>query len=273
LIAVFLVRTYLTGSQKAGPQSATAGTSVIVAAVPIARGAALQPTMFKVANYPSDSVPAGSFRTQAQLSGAHLALRSIALNEPIMAEKVSGMGAKTGLSASLDAGMRAVSLRSNDVAGVAGFALPGDRVDVMLTRTIGNGGNAPITVTQVLAENVRVLGVDQSDNVEDGKPVVSKAMTVEVTPDQAQSIQLAQAIGTVAVSLRQLADNAAVIHRATTTVDLGLFGAHPNAPTGAGASPTLAGGKSNSKPRLPPGMTEVRVTRGVEMTGYPVAMN
>ena len=273
LIAVFLVRAYLVGSQKTSTISSVAGGApVIVAAVPIARGANLQPTMFKVVNYPADAVPFGSFQKVDQLGGAHLALRSIAINEPIMADKVSGMGAKTGLSGTLAPGMRAVSLRSNDVAGVGGFALPGDRVDVLLTRTISGNGGIPVTVTQVLAENVRVLGVDQSDNVDADKPVVSKALTVEVTPDQAQSIQLGQSVGTVALSLRQLADKEPLLRHAFTSVDLGSFGYRGGAAAG-GASPPLAGGKTNSKPRLPPGMTEVRITRGVDMTGYPVAIN
>lgn len=270
LIAVVLVRNYLTGSQKAIAPSGT-GTPVVVAALPIARGAALRPAMFRIVKYPSDAVPAGSFQSLTPLSGNHLALRSITINEPIMADKVSGMGAKTGLSGTLTAGMRAVSVRSNDVAGVGGFALPGDRVDVLVTRTVGTGYDAN-TVTQVLAENIRVLGVDQSDNAEDGKPVVSKAVTIEVTPDQAQTIQLAQTVGTVALSLRQLADNAALVRRATTVADLGTFRRRSRAEGPAGLS-TRKAVKTAGKSKAGPGMTEVRVTRGLEITGYPVVIN
>ncbi len=243
----------------------------MVAAVPVARGAALQPAMLKVVSYPTDGVPNGSYQTVAQLTGAsgHLALRTMAINEPVMSDKISGSGAKTGLSGTLTQGMRAVSVRSNDVAGVAGFALPGDRVDVLLTRVIGNGQSI-LTVTQVLAENVRVLGVDQADNVEADKPVVSKAVTVEVTPDQAQTIQLGQSMGTVALSLRQLADTAPLARRATTANDLGNFGIRGGASAGA---PALAGAKpvAKAKPKFGPRMTEIRVTRGVETIGYPVA--
>src|SRR6185436_19841637 len=103
----------------------------------------------------------GSFRTVNELVGAgptaRLALRSLAPNEPILPSKVSGAGGKLNLSGVLTQGMRAVSLRSNDVAGVAGFVLPGDRVDILLTRQLADNSS----VTQVLAENVRVLGVDQ----------------------------------------------------------------------------------------------------------------
>src|SRR5206468_5788170 len=156
-------------------------------------GVTLEPPLLKVANYPLDSVPVGSFKTVAEVAGGpagkRLALRSLALNEPVLANKVSGPGGKLNLSGVLTEGMRAVSFRSNDVAGVAGFVLPGDRVDILLTRSVGSGDQAT-TVTQVLAENIRVLGVDQSDNDEADKPVVARAVTVEVTPAQAQTISL-----------------------------------------------------------------------------------
>jgi pilus assembly protein CpaB len=115
--------------------------------------------------------------------------------------------------------MRAVTLRSTDVTGVGGFVLPGDRVDILLTRSAGNsGGN---TLTQVLAENIRVLGVDQSANDEADKPVVSKAITVEVTPEQASAISLGQSVGTVSLTLRHVADDAPLTHKAMDVGDLG----------------------------------------------------
>ena len=125
------------------------------------------------------------------------------------------------LSGNVAAGMRAVSLRSNDVAGVGGFVLPGDRVDILLTRAGTGNDAAKNTLTQVLAENVRVLGVDQSDNDEADKPVVAKAVTVEVTPEQANSISLGQQIGTVSLTLRRVADDAPLASKAMTVSDLG----------------------------------------------------
>jgi pilus assembly protein CpaB len=151
--------------------------------------------------------------------------------------------------------MRAVSLRSNDVAGVAGFVLPGDRVDILLTRQIEHG-----QVTQVLAENVRVLGVDQTDDDQANKPQVAKAVTVEVTPDQAQKISLAQAVGQVSFSLRHSADQLPLTRHATTIADLGFGGAAPRV-THAVARRVAA----------PPPLAEVRVTRGVDIAGYRLA--
>jgi pilus assembly protein CpaB len=180
----------------------------------------------------------------------------------VLATRLSGGNSKSNLSGALTPGMRAISVRSSDVAGVGGFVLPGDRVDVMLTRT--TGGEHPVTVTQVLAENALVLGVDQSNEIETDKAVVAKTITLEVTPDQAQTLTLAQAVGTVSLSLRQIADGGPLGRRATTVADLGGFGA-PNV-----LVRKLV--KSAPKPGPKPGTIEVQVTRGVEASGYTVGV-
>lgn len=265
VIAVFLVRGYLSSAKNTpSPEAAqaTATVPVVVAAKPIERGVVLTADLLKVANYPANAAPAG-FQSLAQLTGpgqtGRLALRSIALNEPILGDKVSGPGGKLTLATTVATGMRAVSLRSSDVAGVAGFVLPGDHVDILLTRSVG-GEQGGTTVTQVLAENVLVLGIDQSDNDEDDKPVVARAVTVEVTPEQAEAISLAQAVGSVSFALRHVADDAALARKSMTVADLGFAPRHTPAP--------LAG--DGAHPRRAPGTMDVRVTRGVQTTGYSV---
>ena len=227
LIAVVLTRSYLSNAVRTNPAVATSNgpaMPVVVAAANVPRGGVLQPSMLKVVAYPTDAAPTGAFHSVAELTGAgqRLALRSMVANEPILPGNISGPGGKLNLSGSVAAGMRAVSLRSNDVAGVGGFVLPGDRVDILLTRAGGSGGDTTKeSLTQILAENVRVLGVDQSDNDEADKPVVAKAVTVEVTPEQAASISLGQQIGTVSLTLRRVADDAPLASKATTVADLG----------------------------------------------------
>lgn len=266
LVAVLLVRGYLTsGTKRVAPVASSGSTvSVVVAAAPIARGQALLPAQLKVVSYPSSSVPAGSFQTVAQLAGAgpnaRLALRPIVANEPVLAEKVSAPGGKVTLSEALTPGFRAVSLRSNDIAGVGGFVLPGDRVDVLLTRTSGNGDQTN-AVTQAVAENVLVLGVDQSDNAEANKPVVAKAITIEVTPEQAQAISLGESVGTLTLSLRHVADQAGLARKATTVAQLGFL-----------RSPTSAAPRRVARPLgLPYGFSQVRVTRGVDISSYTIS--
>jgi len=261
MIAVLLVRGYLGSARNTQAPNAVASaamTPVVVAAKPIDRGATLAADSLKVASYPADAVPPDAFQTVAQLVGpgqtGRLALRSLSLNEPVLAGKVSGPGGKLTLATTVQPGMRAVAVRSSDIAGVAGFVLPGDRVDILLTRTIS--GATPNTVTQVLAQNILVLGIDQSANEESDKPVVARAITIEVTPDQAEQISLAQAVGEVSFTLRHVADDAPLGRKAMTLAQLGF------APRPATAEP--------AHPRRPPGTTDVRVTRGVETTGYTV---
>lgn len=223
VVAVVLTRGYVSSVTQQGVAPAGAGTvAVVVAAQPMDRGVVLQPNFLKVVNLPAEAVPANSFHAISELTGSkdqqRLVLRSLVANEPVLANYVSGPGGKLNLSGSVAAGMRAVSLRSTDVTGVGGFVLPGDRVDVLLTRTIGTNNT---TLTQVLAENIRVLGVDQSASEEADKPVVSKAITVEVTPEQASAISLGQSVGTVSLTLRHVADDAPLTHKAMDVADLG----------------------------------------------------
>jgi pilus assembly protein CpaB len=254
LIAVMLVRNYLGAANHNQAAAAGASVPVVVASAQIERGATVEAAQLKVANYPADAVPTGAFRSITDLTGTaadkRVALRAITANEPVLPEKISGPGGRLVLSASLTPGMRAVSLRSNDVAGVAGFVLPGDRVDILLTRSVGGG-----EVTQVLAENVRVLGVDQLDDDAANKPQVARAVTVEVKPDQAQAISLAQAVGAVSLTLRHVSDDLPLTKRATTVADLGFQG-----------RPAVTHAVVRRAPRAP--TPSIVVVRGLETAGY-----
>jgi pilus assembly protein CpaB len=264
LMAVFLVQTYLSRQRAADLNSAAvAGTvPVVVAAQPIARGIALQPGLLKVVRYPQGSVPPGALTDLNQAVGQRLVLRAFAPNEPILASRITTPGGKVNLSAAMTPGMRAVTFRSDDIAGVAGFVLPGDRVDVQLTRQAGEGQQA--LITQVLAENIKVLGVDQVTDDASDKPMVARAITLEVTIDQAQTIRLAQAVGSVALALRQVSDQLPVSKRVTTIRDLGGYFAPPTPTRIASVTPAVAIGAAPSGP-------QVRVTRGVETKSYSVS--
>lgn len=223
VVAVILTRGYVSSvTQRVAEPSSGGMVAVVVAAQPMDRGVVLEPNFLKVVNLPAEAVPANVFHAVSELTGGkdqqRLALRSLVANEPVLANYVSGPGGKLNLSGTVGAGMRAVSLRSTDVTGVGGFVLPGDRVDVLLTRTVGTNND---TLTQILAENIRVLGVDQSASEDADKPVVSKAITVEVTPEQASAISLGQSVGTVSLTLRHVADDAPLAHKSMAVSDLG----------------------------------------------------
>jgi pilus assembly protein CpaB len=264
LVAVFLVRNYIGQAQKAPVQTAgpVGMKPVVVAAAPIPRGSALTPNLLKVVNYPIDAVPPGAVAAVADLGtpgpNGRLILRTLSPNEPILMSEVTGPGGKLTLAGVVDAGMRAVTIRSSDVAGVAGFVLPGDRVDILLTRSTSDHGEP---ATQVLAENVKVLGVDQLSDSAADKPVVARSVTVEATPDQANLITLAQAAGNVSFTLRHVADDAALKNHAATIADLAIKGRA--APAGPRRLPPPKPAESDS--------VQVRVTRGTETAGYSVA--
>lgn len=217
-------------SAKAAPAPVTqvaATTTVVVASRPIAFGEALGPAVLKAQPWPADAVPPGSFRSVAELvaNSPRLALAPIAANEPILPQRISGPGGRATLSGLIRTGMRAASIRVDDVMGVAGFVLPGDFVDVLVTRREGDAANQ-IMRTDILLEGVRVLAVDQTAAETKNDPVVAKAATVEVTPAQAQKIALAGQVGTLSLALRGNQDplSSAGAVRTIRTADLRVNG-------------------------------------------------
>jgi pilus assembly protein CpaB len=126
---------------------------------------------------------------------------SIAVNEPILASKISGEGQGASIAALLPEGMRAASVRINNVSGVAGFVQPNDSVDVLITRA--QGADRTTQVTDVLLQNVRVIAIDQQSKNADGTPKVAKTATLEVNPLDAQKLALAQQVGDLGLVLRK----------------------------------------------------------------------
>jgi pilus assembly protein CpaB len=143
--------------------AATRNTAkVVVAKTALNFGDRLDAAKLQVVEYPSASVPEGSFNSIEQLAGPNddrVVLRSIDPHEPVLVSKISGAGGRAILSTIIDKDMRAVTISVNDVKGVAGFVQPGDRVDVLLTRNIN--GNANDERNDILLQNIKVLGVDQ----------------------------------------------------------------------------------------------------------------
>lgn len=186
-------------------------TTLVVAARPIGFGEPLTPEVLRVQAWPRAAQPAGAFHTIAEATAGprRVALGPIATNEPVLAGRISGPGGRATLSGVIRAGMRASTIRVNDVFGVAGFVLPGDFVDVLVTRTEAQAGGAASASdmrTDLLLQSVRVLAVDQLANENKNDPVVAKAATIEVTPEQAQKLALAAQVGTLTLALRGAID-------------------------------------------------------------------
>jgi pilus assembly protein CpaB len=201
LAAVLLANSFLAGREKAAYQGAT--TKIAVAALPMSFGTDITPDKVRFVDYPNASLPAGVFTNAAQLVPAgqkRVALLPIAVNEPILTSKISGIGQGASIASLLPDGMRAASVRINDVSGVAGFIQPNDSVDVLITRTVPGQQQQ---LTDVLLQNVRVIALDQEAKNADGSPKVAKTATLEVNPLDAQKLALAQQVGDLSLVLRK----------------------------------------------------------------------
>jgi pilus assembly protein CpaB len=227
LLAVFIAQSWLTNqaemrmrSLEAQNQRTPMATQTIVVASKALRfGAELGSMSLREMQWPEDSVPTGAFSKINDImsgNGRRVVLTAIEANEPILASKITGPGQRATLSATLQDGMRAVTIRVNDVEGVAGFVLPGDRVDVALTRQ-GDKGTA---TTDVVLQNTRVLAVDQTADERNDKPSVAKAVTLEVETAAAQKLALAASIGTLSLMLRKAGEATAETTRRITLSDL-----------------------------------------------------
>jgi pilus assembly protein CpaB len=193
---------------RATPSKPLHQTTLVVAARPIGFGEVLTPELLRVQTWPKGAEPQGSFQTVAQATAQRrVALGPIAANEPVLTTRVSGPGGRATLSGVIRPGMRATTIRVNDVVGVAGFVLPGDFVDIVLTRDdAGQSADKQSMRADVLLRGVRVLAVDQLANENKNDPVVAKAATVEVTPEQAQKLALAGQVGSLSLALRGTVD-------------------------------------------------------------------
>ena len=203
LVAVYIANIFLAGKEQ---QVAMRGTTkVAVAAAPLGYGIDVTADKVRFVDYPNSSIPPGAFTNAAQLmppGRRRVALMPISVNEPILASKISGQGQGASIAALLPAGMRAASVRINDVSGVAGFVQPNDSVDVLITREM-NGADRNASLTDVLLQNVRVIATDQQAKNADGSPIVAKTATLEVSPLDSQKLALAQEIGTLSLVLRK----------------------------------------------------------------------
>ncbi len=201
LVAVFFANTYLAKSERQAYAKGT--TRVAVASMPLAYGIDITPDKVRFVDYPNTSIPPGAFTNAGQLmppGKKRVALMPIAVNEPILSGKISGIGEGASIAALLPDGMRAATVRINDVSGVAGFIQPNDSVDVLITRNIpGNDSQ----VTDVLLQNVRVIAIDQQAKNADGTPKVARTATLEVAPLDSQKLALGESAGNLSLVLRK----------------------------------------------------------------------
>jgi pilus assembly protein CpaB len=181
---------------------------VTVAAKSLPVGTLLTSNDVKLVAWPASSPVAGSFSTPEEVTDRGL-ITPVAENEPITATKLAPKEAGAGLPPTITAGMRAISVKVNEVIGVAGFVVPGTRVDLVVTLSRRGGGADAESFSRVVVSNVQVLTAGtkyDQEQAKDGKPVPSTVVTLLVTPEDAERIALASSEGSIMLTLRNPLD-------------------------------------------------------------------
>jgi pilus assembly protein CpaB len=215
--AALLVRGMMGGGTPAVQAStapAIAMSEILVASENLQPGQALKPEQVRWEKWPSSAVDASFISRSGNVDTAD-AIKGTVVRSPVLAGQpvvntaLVHADAAGFMAAMLTPGMRAVSIVTSPESGAAGFILPNDRIDVILTRKVN--GDPPRVSSQVILSNVRVLAVDQTFKQEkDTKTVMAKTATVEVTPEQAEILSTAAQAGQLSLALRALGDNQAV---------------------------------------------------------------
>jgi pilus assembly protein CpaB len=183
-------------------------TSIVLAARSLPIGAVITDQDVKVVGWPGDAVPSGYIGTLKDAIGRGV-ITPVAENEPLLAAKVSTVDQGGGLPIIIKDGMRAMSVKVDEVVGVAGFVLPGTRVDVLLT--LDKGENRPQSITRTILQNVQVLAAGQQvQRDKEGKPQTVTVITLLVTLDDAELLVLAGKEGRIQLALRNGLDTLSV---------------------------------------------------------------
>jgi len=191
-------------------QGGIASNKVVVAAVDIELGSRVNAQMLSTVDWPSGSIPSGSFSDIKALNDRVVKV-GVLRGEAIMEGKLAPVGTQGGLSAVIASGKRAMTVRVNDVVGVAGFALPGNYVDVMVNAQQDKAkGEQTSQISKTVLEKVLVLAVAQEANRDDTKPKVVSAVTLELSLEDSEKLDLARSVGTLSLVLRNQMDKTTV---------------------------------------------------------------
>lgn len=208
IVASVALYNYLKG-QEAKVKGAIATEKIVVAATEISTGTTIDATKIKVVDWPKATIPQGSFTSEEQVVG-RIAIDRYLPGEPILEAKLTPKEGVGGiLSYKIPEGHRAITVAVDQVAGVAGFINPGNKVDVVLTVT-PTGATQPVSKIIPSLQNIPVLAIGQIVEQKEGKPVVVPTVTVDVTPSQAEELALASSQGRLQLVLRRAGDTETV---------------------------------------------------------------
>ncbi|MCB1460105.1 MAG: Flp pilus assembly protein CpaB [Nitratireductor sp.] len=180
-------------------------STVVVASAQLRFGEKLTEEKLKEVPWPKEAVPEGGFHKIADVikDGERKAIKTIEAGEPLLAVKLTGENGRAGLAGIIADGMRAVTIPVDMVNGVGGFVMPGDRVDIVLTKKDREDGEQ---VAKIIMENVKVLSIDQDADTRGDAPKVAKSVTLETDANGAQKLALANSVGRISLLLRGAGD-------------------------------------------------------------------
>jgi pilus assembly protein CpaB len=254
-------------------QASSAKNKVAVAQVDISLGSRIAPEAVQMVDWPANAMPPGTFTDPKQLE-SRVARTNIQVGEPIMEAKLAPPGTQGGLSAVVSSGKRAMTVRVNDVVGVAGFALPGNFVDVLVNtqgdRVKGANADRDPSISKIVLERILVLAIAQEASRDDTKPKVVNAVTLELTPEQTETLDLARSVGTLSLVLRNQVDpQTASTGGATKASLLGLSEAAPAAPLPPPASSAPTARRLLAPAPRPQLAEKVEVIKGLDRSTQP----
>jgi pilus assembly protein CpaB len=261
--AAYLTRSWLKDQTSAAVQPA--GT-IVVAAESLAYGTAMTPDNVVEIPWFSNTLPEGAFAVKDDLlnGGRRVVLSPLKRGEPVLRSKITGPGQRASLASLLDDGKRAVTVSVDDVRGVAGFVLPGDFVDIVIIADDGSPKRQGYS--DILLEHVKVLAIDQVASEGEGQPTVAKAVTVEVTKEQAQKILLATSIGKLSLILARPVESKPDPNRRVSETDIGRTRPEPVRPPPAPPPPAPV----VKAPVAPTNTVKITIVRNGEIKEYEV---
>jgi len=251
--------TYLVYRRLKSSSTSRSTTQVVAAAADLPAGVTLAPKDLISVNWPVEVPLPGSFSKVEDVVGRPL-IYSVGAKEPIFAHDLAAQGAGIGLTAKIPAGMRATAIRSNEIVGVAGFLYPGSHVDVLVTLTPLGSSGGPIT--QTVLQNVEVLTAGQTIEPDpQGKAQTVNVVTLLLSPEDSQKLQLASQQGSIQFVLRSGVDQTKVTIAATRMDQ--LYGGTPNPPQSS-AGRANAGARTPKPVALKPPDVTIEVIQGTQ---------
>jgi pilus assembly protein CpaB len=262
--AAYLTRSWLKDQTRASSAFQQVST-IVVAAESLAYGTTLNPDNVVEIPWFSNTLPEGAFAVKDDLldGGRRVVLSPLKRGEAVLRSKITGPGQRASLASLLDEGKRAVTVSVDDVRGVAGFVLPGDFVDIVVIADDGSAKRQ--SYSDILLEHIKVLAIDQVASEGEGQPTVAKAVTVEVTKEQAQKILLATNIGKLSLILARPLESKPDPNRRVSEKDIGRTSPEPVRPP---APPPPA--PPPAAPVVPSNTVKITIVRNGETKEYEV---